>query len=148
MRWNSEFKNKMQSCQVCVDGCKALKQGCGPRPMLYVIANIFLKTVAAPPFLCSLLGGCPPPAGRTRGVPAGSTAGPTSFFPPRTPMFYIASFCISFSFSFTFASVPARVILNNRYTARWVPAGYTAGLPTGVGHPQGYFFLQTQLLAR
>ncbi len=38
-------------------------------------------------------------------------------------------FCISFSLSFTFASVPARVVLNNRYPARGVPAGYTAGLP-------------------
>ncbi len=69
-----------------------------------------------------------PPAGGTRGVPAGYTAGLTSFFLPVHQCFILPVFCISFSLSFTFASVSARVILNNRYPARGVPAGYTAGL--------------------
>ncbi len=43
--------------------------------------------------------------------------------------FILPDFCISFSLSFAFASVPVRFLLNNRYPARGVPAGYTAGLP-------------------
>ncbi len=45
-------------------------------------------------------------------------------------MLYIAGFCISSSLSFTFAFIPARVILNFCSPARVVPAGYTAGLYT------------------
>ncbi len=76
------------------------------------------------------------PVGGTCGVPAGSTAGPTSFFSsPYTNVLYCQFFCISFSLSFTFASVPASVILNNRYPARGVYRGVARGVARGEGHP-------------
>ncbi len=58
-------------------------------------------------------------------------------------MFYIASFLYQFfSLSFTFASVPARVILNNRYPARGVYRGVArgGGASSEGGHLLGRLF--------
>ncbi len=70
----------------------------------------------------------PPPAGGTCGVPAGGTCGvyrgaDLIFFLPVHHCFAMPVFCISSSLSFAFASVHARVILNNRYPARGVYRG-------------------------
>ncbi len=87
------------------------------------------------------LRGCPPPCGRNprgaRGVYRGADL---IFFLPVHPFFILPVFFVSvfhylLPLHLCILCIPARVILNNRYPARGVPAGYTAGLPTGGGAP-------------